>query len=190
MKNVTLVWDMDGVLADLSNGLAKLEGYDDPVLWYIHNYEIHGDYVYPKVIEKYLDQGCFENLPPMPNHNQVKALMMQLKANGVNQRVLSSCMDYDYSDEITRQKLAWLDKMFTGMFTRSEIDIVRGSSKKIEYIQDGYILIDDYTRTQKTFIENGMGDQFIFYKNFYNMLDILREKRIILWINPKVNYLF
>ena len=34
MKNVTLVWDMDGVLADLSNGLAKLEGYDDPVLWY------------------------------------------------------------------------------------------------------------------------------------------------------------
>lgn len=180
-SDYTIYFDLDGVLVDLSTGLAKLEGYDDPVLWFLHRQEEFDRYVYPKVIEMYIDQQCFATLPPMPHFEEMKKVIAYLKNKGYNIKILSSCMDTHYSDKITEQKKAWVLNHMQGLVTIDDINIVRGSELKIDFIKDdeNSILIDDYTRTQKTFIENGIGDQFILYKSFYGFIQALKNKQII-----------
>lgn len=176
----TINFDMDGVLVDLSKNMAKLDGYDDPVLWYIHKFDIDGYDMYPKSIERHIDSDCFVTCPPMPYYESMKNLMLSLHNRGYKINILSSCMDKPYSEKITEQKLKWLDIYYkTEMQFFNEINIVKGSTLKINYIDDDAILIDDYLRTRTAFIEAGMGDQFIHYTNFNDMLKQLNEKNII-----------
>lgn len=176
----TICFDLDGVMVDLSKGLAKIEGYDDPVLWYLHNEKDYGKYVFPKVIEKHIDNGCFENLPPMPNFDQQVQLIDIFNKLGYTVKIISSCMDYDYSDKIKDQKITWVKNHLGDLINIDNIHIVRDSAKKIEYINDeNTYLIDDYLKTRSQFIENGLGDQFIFYKNFYDCVEQLKSKNII-----------
>lgn len=176
----TIIYDLDGTLADLSKGLAKLEGYDDPVAWYLRNEVDYGKYVYPKVIEKHIDNGCFADLPPMPNFDKHILLMETFKSYGYKIKILSSCMDYDYSDKIKDQKITWVKKHLANLVNDEDIHIVRNSSSKINYITDSQTyLIDDYSKIRNQFIENGLGDQFILYKNFYDCVQQLKSKDII-----------
>lgn len=179
IKNI--IFDMDEVLVNLSQHLAKLDGYDSQVLWYIHKFETDGYNTYPKSIERHLESSkCFENCPPMPYYESMKKLIRRLYDKGFKISILSSCMDKDYSDEITRQKNVWLRKYYADeMHMFNEINIVRGSSLKINYVDENSILIDDYLKTQKSFIESGMGDQFILYTEFEKLLDDLTERNII-----------
>lgn len=173
-------FDMDGVLVDLSKNLATLDGYDDPVLWYIHKFEQDGRYLYPKSIERHIDKRCFETCPPMPYYDEMKKLMKHLFSKGYKINILSSCMDQEYSNEIVKQKINWLHKYYSEeMKLFNQVNIVRGSSLKLNYIDENSILIDDYTKTHNTFIENGMGDKFILYTNFNDCIDQLNEKEII-----------
>jgi len=132
----TINFDMDGVLVDLSKNLAKLDGYDEPVLWYLHKFEDDGKYVYPKVIEKHIDNGCFADLPPMPNFDNHVLLMETFKSYGYKIKILSSCMDYDYSDKIKDQKITWVKKHLGNLVNDEDIHIVLNSSSKINYITD------------------------------------------------------
>ena len=176
----TINFDMDGVLVDLSKNLAKLDGYDEPVLWYLHKFEDDGKYVYPKSIERHIDDECFVTCQPMPYYEEMKKLIRHLHSKGYKINILSSCMDQEYSDKIVKQKVAWLHKYYGAeMHMFSQVNIVRGSKLKINYIDENSILIDDYLKTQNSFIENGMGDQFIFYRNFNECVEQLIEKNII-----------
>lgn len=175
-----IYFDMDGVLVDLSKHLAKLDGYDDPVLWFLHKSENDGKYTFPKCVERHIDDNCFSDCPPMPYYDEMKKLIRFLFSKGYKISILSSCMDQPYSDKIIRQKTEWLQKYYAEEFHMfNSINIVRGSKLKIKYIGEKALLIDDYLKTQKTFIENGMGDQFVSYKNFNDLIEQLIEKDII-----------
>ncbi len=179
-KKVTIYIDLDGVMVDLAKGLSLLEGYDDPVLWFMHSQEAHGALSFSNVIKKHIDDDVFVNLPPMPYFEEMKKLIYIMKNKGYNVKVLSSCMDTSFSDKIKEQKIKWVSNHLNGYINRDDIHIVRGSSLKIDYIKDeNTYLIDDYVKTQKQFIESGLGDQFIFYKSFYGSLSQLKNKEII-----------
>lgn len=172
----TIVFDLDGTLADLSLLLAKYEGYDDPVLWYMDNVEEHGGLIYVQAIKKHIDNGLFAELPAMPYHQKMKNNMYALKENGYNLEILTSCMNYDFSHKIAEQKKYWVEKNFPNLFTREQVNIVTNSSHKINYITDGKLLIDDYIKIEKQFIEAGKGDQFIRYKNYHQTMKELNQK--------------
>lgn len=179
-NNITFNFDLDGVCVDLAYTLAQLEGYEDPVLWFMHAQEEHGALSFQKAIEKYIFDGVFTNALPMPNFDQVKKLVYVMKNKGYNVKILSSCMDIEISDIIASQKREWVLNNFDGMIHYDDIQLVKGSSLKINFItDDNTYLIDDYTKTQRQFIENGLGDQFIFYKNFYDCLAQLERKNLI-----------
>lgn len=179
-KKKTIYFDMDGVLVDLAKGLATLEGYDDPVLWFMHAQDENGALSFQRVIEKYINEDVFVNLPPMPHFEEMKKLIYIMVKSGYNVKILSSCMDIEISDIIASQKKSWIMEHLNGLVNYEDIHIVRGSKKKIEFITDeDTFLIDDYTKTQKQFIENGLGDQFILYIGFYSCMAELKTKNII-----------
>lgn len=176
----TINFDMDSVLVNLSLNLARLDGYDDPVHWYVANFERDGEYMYPKAIERHVDDNCFVTCQPMPYYDEMKSLIKLLLQKGYKVNILSSCMDKDYSDKIIEQKLTWLRRWYAEEIKFfNEINIVRGSELKIQYVRENAILIDDYAKTKDAFIENGMGDQFVHYTNFLDCVEKLRELNII-----------
>jgi hypothetical protein len=173
-------FDMDGVLVDISKELARLDGYDDPVHWFFNKREEDGEHLYPISIGRHIDRLCFETCQPMPFYDEMKKLINYLYSKGYKINILSSCIDCEHSEKITKQKINWLYKYYgEEMKFINAVNIVRGSKLKINYIGDNAILIDDYIKTHRRFIENGMGDQFIFYKNFEDCVNQLIEKNII-----------
>ena len=178
VKNIN--FDMDGVLVDLSKGLSQLDGFDDPVMWYMHKYSTDGNALYIKSIERHLESECFYKCPPMPRYEEMKNLIEDLLTKDYKINILSSCMDKPYSDIIVEQKINWLKTHYNDYFKYfNEVNIVRGSQLKINYICDQSLLIDDYHKTHNSFIENGKGHQFILYKNFDDCKQKLNELNII-----------
>lgn len=175
-KYKTIVFDLDGTLADLSVGIARAEGYEDSVLWYMDHVDEHGGLIYVQAIEKHIDNGIFAELPVMPYHQKMKGNMIALKENGYNLQILTSAMNYDFSPKIAEQKRYWVEKNFPNLFTREQVNIVTNSSHKIEHITDDMLLIDDYVKIQKQFIEAGKGDQFIRYMNYNQTMKELNQK--------------
>lgn len=179
MKSV--IFDLDGVLADLIKGLAARDGYDEPTAWFINNIkDVAGDVLIFKSIENHVHSGLFRNLPTMPYHNEVKKLISALYNNGHQIKILTSCMDHEYSDIIANDKREWIKTHFADVYhCFKQIDVVKGSKLKINYVDKHEILIDDYTKTQQQFIEHGKGDQFILYKGFDDCVKQLKQKKFI-----------
>ena len=171
-------FDMDGVLADLSKGLSQADGYEDPILWFIH--QDNDKLTFPKAIERNINNGfeIFAELPPMPSFLKMKVLMRSLISKGYTINILSSSMDQSYSDKIDTQKRKWCKKHLSDI-TLGEIVIVKGSKLKIGHIKEGDILIDDYNKTQQAFIDKGIEDQFFLYIGFDKLISDLLKRKII-----------
>lgn len=175
-KYNTIKFDLDSTLADLTTGLSRRDGFEDSVMWYLDKVKIHGDLTYVNTIEKYIDENIFAELPVMPFHQQMKSNMIALKENGYKLQILTSAMNYDFSNKIAEQKRYWVQDKFQGIFNSDDIIIVSNSSHKIDHMTDECILIDDYIKIQNQFIEAGKGDQFIRYLNYNQTMKELNQK--------------
>ena len=161
---MTIWFDSDGVLCNLTKHISEVEGYECPLHWYLNYTKATGDPSFNTVIRKHVANDLFYNCPPMDNYEKIKVLIQGLKNRGYSCKVLTSVLDYDYSDLVAEQKHRWFKKHFSNVF--DEVVTVKGSKEKINYIKDGDILIDDYVKTKKQFEDSNKSNQFILYTNF------------------------
>lgn len=172
----TIWFDMDGVLVDLSKGLSLADGYEDPVLWFIH--QDNGKLTFPLAIERHIDDEIFKYLPAMPSFLRMKVLMRGLINRGYTVNILSSSMDQPYSDKIAKQKREWCMLNLLDVAI-NEVVIVKGSKLKVDYIKEGDILIDDYINTWGEFKKRGIEDRFVLFTNFNKVVSQLFELKIL-----------
>ena len=171
----TVYFDMDGVLVDLALGLSSAEGYDDPVLWFMHSQKENGDLSFQNVIEKHIDNNIFRYLPRFSSHVLMDDVIQKLKIHKIKINILSSIGNKEFKHKIAEQKLNWLNFYMPNTF--EEVYFVEKSSHKVEFIKDeNTFLVDDYVKLKKVFSENGVENQLILYKNMHQVWLELRNK--------------
>ncbi|AND75434.1 5'-3' deoxyribonucleotidase [Acinetobacter phage vB_AbaM_ME3] len=144
--------DMDGVLVNdlgmfeqLGKGTtteilkAKVLGYKNKV-------------VFP-LINKCIEQKLFETAPITNFGLQMFLVYVPhwLK-QGIEVEILTSTMKYNsHREELERQKLSWL-KAYD---CKLKVNFAKGSAEKQVFAESGSLLIDDYDRTIKQWLEAG-----------------------------------
>ena len=124
-----IYFDLDGVLADFDSRYETLFGIrpehkPDRIKHFYANWKT------------FVEGKNFETLPLLSN-----AVKLMQVANSLNVpiEILSSSGGQDYHEEVTRQKMVWLNKM--GIPYKA--NIVPGSARKADYANPWNILIDD-----------------------------------------------
>jgi 5'(3')-deoxyribonucleotidase len=149
--------DCDGVLADFDDGFRSLSGEDG------HEYENrHGSKNFWKLIE--CSDHFFEGLPLMEGAIELYETVKHLRPI-----ILTGCPRGDWA---AHQKMRWRDKYFPGvpMVTCMSCD-------KVDYCQEGDILIDDFLKHSQKWIDGG--GIFIHHRNVTETIEQLENLGVL-----------
>lgn len=149
--------DMDGVLVDNIRGLAECEGVTSSDIMaekermYRENPEL--DYVMVLIRRHIYQNDHFYKCPPLPEFEAFKKLIKHWLTNGIYVEILSSgTSNADIYDEVCRQKVLWLEAHGLGVLPTN---FSMGSKQKVDWADPKVLLIDDYVKNVKSFLECG-----------------------------------
>jgi len=160
----TIFIDMDGVLADLHDGITKFSG--DP------NITDMSSPLYKEWLPKYVEINGFYTQAPMPNASKLVEFLIKLHKSGkVKLAILTSHGQfYEPFSEVIRQKKAWLEKNFPQLNKMPFCATSSGADKSI-LASPNSLLIDDHSKNIIHFIDAG-GHGIVYEDRFINIHEI------------------
>lgn len=144
--------DMDGVIVD---DLAMFERLKPGAAQEILKAKVLGyknKIVFP-MINECIDQGLFETAP-ISNFGMSMLLVFVPRwiQKGIEVEILTSTMKHNSKrEQLEQQKLNWLAKHNCKL----KVNFAKGSEEKQLFAEPGSLLIDDYDRTIKQWLEKG-----------------------------------
>lgn len=144
--------DMDGVLVD---DLGMFEMLNKGTATEVLKAKVlgHKNRVVFPLINQCIEQKLFETAP-ITNFGLQLFLVyvpMWLK-HGIEVEILTSTMKHNSQrEELERQKLSWL----AAYDCKLKVNFSKGSAEKQVFAEEGSLLIDDYDRTIKQWLEAG-----------------------------------
>lgn len=168
-KKKTLLWDLDGVFANLSDFMQKEFGKD---IWSRSRNEVED------ALCKMTDKQGFIHLPLMPKALEIQAFC-EAYSTRFDMKILTSHGSFYFNSNIVcNQKQLWLKKNLPFMAELEFIDTPDGKSKAF-YANPNSILVDDTLENIQAFrLANGTA----FHYNIDSHDEILKELEKLAWV--------
>lgn len=156
MQIKKLYFDMDEVLVNQKDGLAKLEGISPEEMMLRRSKakekDQHFDYIM-YLIKKHIDSEPFSHYDPLPEFEYFKEFILRCKVEGYQVEILSSGTgNKDIYEKAVVQKRVWLIRHGLGNI---KAHFSHGSAEKFRWACPHSLLIDDYERNISQFREAG-----------------------------------
>ncbi|HET8686427.1 MAG TPA: hypothetical protein VFM18_07150 [Methanosarcina sp.] len=156
MEISTIYFDMDEVLVNQKDGLAKLEGISPEEMMLrrtkAKEKDKHFDYIM-YLIRKHIDAEPFSHYDPLPEFEYFKEFMLRCKSEGYKVEILSSgTSSKELYEKAVVQKRVWLIRHGLGNI---KANFSHGSSEKKMWSCTKALLVDDYERNILEFREAG-----------------------------------